>query len=105
MAKLWAIIKREYLERVRTRWFVFATIFGPLFFGAMIIVPACMAKNRRRRANSRTRAFSMQRRTDSASASPTHEPRPRQPDRCQPEVVVLEPGELSRRRRARRRSR
>jgi ABC-2 type transport system permease protein len=37
-------MKREYLERVRTRWFIFATIFGPLFFGAMIIIPAVMAK-------------------------------------------------------------
>ena len=47
MAKLWAIIKREYLERVRTRWFIFATIFGPIFFGAMIIIPAVMAKRSR----------------------------------------------------------
>src|SRR5690349_500727 len=44
MAKLWAIVKREYLERVRTRWFIFATIFGPIFFGAIIIVPALMSK-------------------------------------------------------------
>jgi ABC-2 type transport system permease protein len=44
MAKLWAIVKREYLERVRTKWFIFATIFGPIFFGAVIIVPALMAK-------------------------------------------------------------
>ena len=44
MAKLWVIIKREYLERVRTKWFIFATIFGPVFFGAMIIIPAVMAK-------------------------------------------------------------
>jgi ABC-2 type transport system permease protein len=44
MARLWAIIKREYLERVRTKWFIFATIFGPIFFGAMIIVPAILSK-------------------------------------------------------------
>lgn len=44
MAKLWAIVKREYLERVRTRWFVIATIFGPVFFGSLIIIPAYMAK-------------------------------------------------------------
>jgi ABC-2 type transport system permease protein len=44
MAKLWAIIKREYLERVRTRWFIIATVFGPIFFGAIIIVPALMSK-------------------------------------------------------------
>jgi ABC-2 type transport system permease protein len=44
MAKLWAIIKREYLERVRTRWFIVATVFGPVFFGSIIILPAYMAR-------------------------------------------------------------
>ena len=43
MAKLWAIIKREYLERVRSKWFMIATFFGPIFFAAIIIVPAWMA--------------------------------------------------------------
>lgn len=43
MAKLWAIIKREYLERVRSKWFLIATFFGPIFFAAIIIVPAWMA--------------------------------------------------------------
>src|SRR6266545_1546327 len=44
MGKLWTIIKREYLERVRTRWFVIATVFGPVFFGSLIIIPAYMAR-------------------------------------------------------------
>src|SRR5687768_3983851 len=43
MAKLWAIIKREYLERVRSKWFLIATFLGPLFFAAIIIVPAWLA--------------------------------------------------------------
>ncbi len=43
MAKLWAIIKREYLERVRSKWFLIATFFGPLFFSAIIIVPAWLS--------------------------------------------------------------
>src|ERR1700686_511080 len=43
MAKLWAIIKREYLERVRSKWFMIATFFGPIFFAAIIIVPAWIA--------------------------------------------------------------
>ena len=43
MAKLWAIIKREYLERVRSKWFLIATFFGPIFFSAIIIVPAWLA--------------------------------------------------------------
>jgi ABC-2 type transport system permease protein len=43
MAKLWTVIKREYLERVRSKWFLIATFFGPIFFTAIIIVPAWMA--------------------------------------------------------------
>jgi ABC-2 type transport system permease protein len=47
MAKLWAIIKREYLERVRSKWFLIATFFGPIFFSAIIIVPAWLLVSRR----------------------------------------------------------
>jgi ABC-2 type transport system permease protein len=45
MAKLWAIIKREYLERVRSKWFMIATLFGPIFFSAIIIVPAWLSSS------------------------------------------------------------
>jgi ABC-2 type transport system permease protein len=38
-AKLWAVIRREYLERVRTKGFVIGTVLGPLIMGAMMIVP------------------------------------------------------------------
>jgi ABC-2 type transport system permease protein len=40
MDKLAAVIKREYLERVRNKWFVIVTIFGPVFFAAIMILPA-----------------------------------------------------------------
>jgi ABC-2 type transport system permease protein len=40
MARLWTVIKREYLERVRSKWFLIATIFGPIFFAAVMIIPA-----------------------------------------------------------------
>jgi ABC-2 type transport system permease protein len=43
MKKLWAVVEREYLERVRTRWFVLATIFGPIVFGTLMYLPAYMA--------------------------------------------------------------
>src|SRR5688572_26877330 len=43
MARLWAVIKREYLERVRSKWFLIATLFGPLFFGALMIIPAWLS--------------------------------------------------------------
>jgi len=44
-AKLWAVVKREYLERVRTKGFVIGTILGPLLMGAMMIVPAIAARS------------------------------------------------------------
>ena len=43
MAKLWAVIKREYLERVRTKWFIIGTFLGPLLFGTMIILPTWLS--------------------------------------------------------------
>jgi ABC-2 type transport system permease protein len=38
-AKLWAVVRREYIERVRTKGFLIGTILGPLILGAMMIVP------------------------------------------------------------------
>ena len=43
MGKLWAVINREYTERVRSKWFLFATVFGPVVFGALIILPPLLA--------------------------------------------------------------
>lgn len=43
MGKLWAVIKREYSERVRTKWFLVSTIFGPLFLAVMLVLPAWLA--------------------------------------------------------------
>ena len=40
---VWAVIRREYLQRVRSKWFVAATVGGPLFMSAMIVVPAYFA--------------------------------------------------------------
>jgi ABC-2 type transport system permease protein len=51
MAKLWAIIKREYLERVRTKWFLIATVFGPIFFGLIILLPAWLSIRQARATN------------------------------------------------------
>ncbi|MEZ4455013.1 MAG: ABC transporter permease [Gemmatimonadales bacterium] len=39
MNKIIAVIRREFVERVRTRAFVLGTILGPIFFGAMTIIP------------------------------------------------------------------
>ena len=44
MDKLWVITAREYLERVRARWFLFSTVFGPVFFALLMILPAVVAR-------------------------------------------------------------
>lgn len=40
---VWAVVRREYLQRVRSKWFVFATVAGPVFMLGLILVPALMA--------------------------------------------------------------
>lgn len=40
---IWAVIRREYLQRVRSKWFVAATIGGPLLMAAMFVLPAYFA--------------------------------------------------------------
>lgn len=40
MDKLIAVIKREYLERVRTKWFVISTVLGPVFLLGVMVLPA-----------------------------------------------------------------
>ena len=95
MAKLWAIVKREYIERVRTKWFIVVTVFGPLFFGAMIIIPAVMAKRSKstseftntRILDATTTGFG-QRIADVMS-------RGRAPGSLPPQVLVLKPGEVA----------
>lgn len=47
MGKLLVVFKREYLERVRSKWFIVATVLGPLLFAAITIIPAVMAAKTR----------------------------------------------------------
>ena len=44
MHKILAVIRREFIERVRTKAFIIGTILGPLFFGAMAIVPSLLLR-------------------------------------------------------------
>jgi ABC-2 type transport system permease protein len=39
MHKIWAVIRREFVERVRTRAFIISTLLGPVFFAVMVILP------------------------------------------------------------------
>ena len=95
MAKLWAIVKREYLERVRTKWFIVVTVFGPVFFGAMIIIPGVMAKRSKSTSeftNTRildaTASGAGQRIVDAMS-------RGQAPGSTLPQVYLVEPAALS----------
>ncbi|PIP54636.1 MAG: ABC transporter permease [Bacteroidetes bacterium CG23_combo_of_CG06-09_8_20_14_all_32_9] len=44
MNKIWIIIKREYLTRVKKRSFLIMTILGPVLMAAMFIVPAWLSQ-------------------------------------------------------------
>ncbi len=41
--KLLVVFKREYLERIRSKWFLIGTLLGPVFFGAITVVPILIA--------------------------------------------------------------
>jgi len=43
MRNTWVILKREYLERVRTRTFLVLTLLAPAFMTALMILPAKLA--------------------------------------------------------------
>jgi ABC-2 type transport system permease protein len=51
MGKLFAVIRREYVERVRSRWFLIATLFGPVFFGSIMFIPALISSRDKASAN------------------------------------------------------
>ncbi len=44
MRKTWVVIRREFIERVRTKWFVISTVVGPLIMIAFIVVPIILAR-------------------------------------------------------------
>ena len=43
MHKFLAVFTREYFERVRTKWFIIATVFGPILFGALFLLPMLLS--------------------------------------------------------------
>ena len=43
MKKIFLIIRREYLTRVRKRSFIIMSILGPVLFAAFMVIPAWMA--------------------------------------------------------------
>jgi len=45
MRKTWAVIRREFVERVRTKWFWISAILGPVLFAAIIVVPVLLSRS------------------------------------------------------------
>ena len=43
-SKLWAVVRREYLERVRSKAFLIGTILGPILMGGIMFVPILIAE-------------------------------------------------------------
>ena len=39
----WIIARREFLERVKSKWFVAITLLGPIFMVALVVVPAIIS--------------------------------------------------------------
>jgi ABC-2 type transport system permease protein len=48
--KLMAVIKREYIERVRSKWFIIGTLFGPIFLMGVMVLPGLMTVKNMREA-------------------------------------------------------
>jgi ABC-2 type transport system permease protein len=44
MNKTLLVIKREYLERVRSKWFLIGTLLAPLLMSSFVVVPVLVAK-------------------------------------------------------------
>lgn len=51
MRKVLVVFKREYLERVRSKWFLIVTFLGPVFMAAIIIVPGLLAARTKASSN------------------------------------------------------
>jgi ABC-2 type transport system permease protein len=47
MRKLGVVFRREYLERVRSKWFLVGTLLGPVFFAMVTVVPTWISIKQR----------------------------------------------------------
>ena len=45
--KLVVVFRREYLERIRSKWFLIGTLLGPVFLAVLMILPAYLAVKQR----------------------------------------------------------
>ena len=42
MRKVWAVIRREFVEKVRTKWFLISTVLGPVFMICVTVLPSLL---------------------------------------------------------------
>ena len=47
MRKVWAVIRREFQERVRSRQFLIGTMLGPILLGLLFVMPVLLQRNTR----------------------------------------------------------
>lgn len=47
MRKVWAVVRREFLERVRTKQFVIGTLLGPVLMGVVFVSPLLLQRSTR----------------------------------------------------------
>lgn len=43
MHKVWAVVRREFVEKVRNKWFLISTVLGPVFIIAVSVLPSLLA--------------------------------------------------------------
>ncbi len=45
MRKVWVVMRREFVERVRNKWFVISTVMGPVLMAFFIFLPFLLAES------------------------------------------------------------
>lgn len=56
-SKLDTIVAREFYERVRSKWFLVATVLGPVLMGFLLFLPTIMAERERKAENGAVRVI------------------------------------------------
>ena len=44
MRKIWVVVHREFVEKVRNKWFIISTVLGPLLMASFVVLPILMAE-------------------------------------------------------------
>lgn len=91
MHKIWAVVRREFVERARTRAFVIGTILGPLMMAALFVLPIMLQRNTRMKhvvvLDAADRGFGA--RVETTLANARRSEKPDSPKRYRVDRVVL----------------